>query len=276
MISKRILLAGATGFVGSALKRRLEEIGAEVVSLSRRPIAEPHVLWKPPKEPLDPTKVAGFDVAINVAGANIAKGRWTESRKCELRESRIDATKQLCDALVASGSPPTSYIAASAIGFYGDRGDELLDDSSARGQGFLPDLCDAWENASASLEASGVRVCRLRLGVVLDPSGALLKNLLPMFRWGLGGRLGSGKQWMSWVSLADVVEAFAFALQLPNKGSLTLTAPNPVTNGEFTRLLAESVHRPAIVPAPSWALRLAFGQMADELLLSSTRAAPSG
>ena len=275
MKTQRILLSGATGFVGSALRRRLRELGAEVVPLTRKPLAELHVQWNPPKGPLDPTKVAGFDAVVHLAGANIAEGRWTESRKRVLWESRVDATKQLCQALLGSGSPPQSFIAASAIGFFGDRGDEILDDSSPRGQGFLPDLVDAWEKASAELETAGVRVCRLRLGVVLDPSGALLKKLLPVFRWGLGAKLGSGKQWMSWVSLDDVVEGFVYALQQRQQGEFTLASPNPVTNAEFTRQLAGAVHRPAIIPAPAFGLKLAFGQMADELLLSSTRVVPS-
>jgi uncharacterized protein len=275
MIPKRILLSGATGFVGSALRRRLQELRAEVVPLTRKSLAEPHIEWNPPATPPDPAKVAGFDAVVHLAGANIGEGRWTEARKRVLWESRVDATQQLCRALLDSGSPPKSFIAASAIGFYGDRGDELLDDTSPRGQGFLPGLVEAWEKASADLENAGVRVCRLRLGVVLDPSGALLGKLLPVFRWCLGARLGSGKQWMSWVSLEDVVEAFVFALEQPIRGNFTLTAPNPVTNAEFTRQLAAAVHRPALIPAPGFGLKLAFGQMADELLLSSTRVIPS-
>ncbi len=229
----------------------------------------------PPHEPLDSKLVAGFDAVVHLAGENIGEGRWTEERKREIRESRVDATSLLCRALIESGSPPKSFIAASAIGYFGDRGDELLDDSSPRGQGFLPDLVKAWEQASADLETAGVRVCRLRLGVVLDPSGALLKKLLPVFRWGLGARLGSGKQWMSWVSLEDVVAGFVFALEQPLQGAFTLASPNPVTNAVFTRQLAAAVHRPAIIPAPAFGLKLAFGQMADELFLSSTRVVPS-
>jgi uncharacterized protein len=276
MIPKRILLSGATGFVGSALRRRLQELGAEVVPLTRKPLAEPHVEWNPPATPPDPAKVAGFDAVIHLAGANIGEGRWTEARKRVLRESRVDATQQLCRALLDSGSPPKSFISASAIGFYGDRGDELLDDSSPRGQGFLPDLVEAWEKASTDLERAGVGVCRLRMGVVLDPSGALLARLLPVFRWCLGARLGSGKQWMSWVSLDDVVNGYVFALDQPLRGAFTLVSPNPVTNAEFTRQLATAVHRPAIFPAPALVLRLMFGQTADELFLSSTRVVPSG
>jgi uncharacterized protein (TIGR01777 family) len=275
-VPKRILLSGATGFVGGALKRRFEELGAEVVPLTRKPLTTPHVPWNPPSKPPDPAKIGGFDAVVHLAGANVAEGRWTEARKRELWESRVDATKQLCRALIDSGSPPKTFVAASAIGYYGDRGDEHLDDSSPRGQGFLPDLAEAWETASVDLEAVGVRVCRLRLGVVLDPSGALLGKLLSLFRWGLGGRLGTGKQWISWVSREDVMKAFVFALERPLRGTFTLTSPNPVTNAEFTKALATAVHRPAIVPAPAFGLRLAFGEMADELMLSSTRAIPSG
>ena len=276
MIPKRILLSGATGFVGSALRRRLTELGAEVVPLTRKALTEPHVEWNPPTKQLEPAQAAGFDAVVHLAGANVVEARWTEARKRVLRESRVDATRQLCQALIESGSPPKSFIAASAIGYYGDRGDELLDDSSSRGQGILPDLVEAWENASADLEGAGVRVCRLRLGVVLDPSGALLGKLLPIFRWCLGARLGSGKQWISWVSLSDVVDGFIFALEQPLRGTFTLVAPNPVTNAEFTRQLAAAVHRPAIFPAPAWVLRLVFGQLAQELMLSSTRVVPSG
>jgi len=277
MIPKRILVSGATGFVGSALVERLRALGAEVVPLTRSSMAGPHVHWNPLGTPLDPKTVADFDAVVSLAGANVAKGRWTEKRKRELWESRVDATKLLCKALLESGAPPKAFVSASAIGYYGDRGDELLDDSSSRGQGFLPDLCEAWESASNDLESAGVRVCRLRLGVVFDPAGGLLKELVPVFKMFMGGRLGSGKQWMSWVARSDVVEAFVHVLEHPLHGPLTLTAPHPATNAEFTKELAAAVHRPAILPGPGWLLRLVFGRgMADELLLSSTRAVPSG
>jgi uncharacterized protein (TIGR01777 family) len=276
MIPHRILLSGASGFVGGAIKQRLEGLGCEVVPLTRQPMTTPHVWWKPEKGALDAEHVAGFDAVVHLAGANIAHGRWTAARKQEIWSSRVDATRLLCEKLLASGSPPKSFIAASAIGWYGSRGDELLDDRSSRGEGFLSDLCNEWEKASAGLEAAGVRVCRLRIGVVFDPSGATLGKLIPLFRWCLGGRLGPGTQWMSWVSRRDVVDGFRFALERDLRGTFTLTSPNPVTNAEFTRLLAAAVKRPAVFSMPSWALKLALGEMGDELLLSSTRAVPSG
>jgi uncharacterized protein len=276
MIPPRILLSGATGFVGGALKPRLEELGAEVVPLTRKPMTTPHVWWKPDKGGLDPSTVAGFDAVVHLAGANIAEGRWTNARKQEIWSSRVDATKLLCKSLLESGSPPEAFVSASAIGFYGNRGDELLNDQSSRGEGFLAELCEEWEKASSDLEQAGVRVCRLRIGVVFDPSGGTLKKLMPVFRWCMGGRMGPGTQWMSWVSLKDVVLGFVFALERNLCGSFTLASPNPVTNAEFTKQLANAVHRPAIFPAPTWVLRMAFGEIADELLLSSTRVIPNG
>ena len=276
MIPHRILLSGATGFVGGALKRRLENLGSQVVPLTRKPLTTPHVWWKPDKGGLDPNSVADFDAVVHLAGANIAEGRWTKARKEEIWTSRVEATKLLCQSLLESGSPPKTFVSASAIGYYGNRGDELLNDQSSRGEGFLAELCEEWEKASSDLELAGIRVCRLRIGVVFDPSGGTLKKLLPVFRYCLGGRLGPGTQWMSWVSLEDVVHGVVFALERELRGSFTLASPNPVTNAEFTKQIANAVHRLAIIPAPTWLLRLAFGEMADELLLSSTRVFPSG
>jgi uncharacterized protein (TIGR01777 family) len=223
----------------------------------------------------DTEPLESLTAAIHLSGANVAAHRWTAAYKREIWRSRVESTRTLATALATLNDPPQALLVASATGFYGDRGDEFLDENYGPGSGFLADTCREWEAAAQPAVNAGIRVVHLRFGVVLGAGGALAK-MLPVFRLGLGGRLGSGRQWMSWISLDDVVAAILFALDTPAlSGPLNLTAPNPVTNAEFTRALGRAVHRPAIFPAPAFALRLALGAMANEALLASARVVPS-
>jgi uncharacterized protein (TIGR01777 family) len=272
-----VLIAGASGFVGHAVVAGLRSEGHRVQRLVRRDTAhEDEKAWDPARQRLDPQALQGIDAIINLAGENLSAGRWTAARRQRILRSRVDATDTLVNAIRAAPQKPEVLINASAVGFYGDRGDETLTEQSSSGQGFLPDVCRAWESAAETAGSVGVRTVCLRFGLVLDPSGGALGRLLPLFRMGLGGRLGSGRQWMSWISREDVVGVIRFALADRRvAGPLNVVAPEPIRNADFTRALGHVLHRPAILPAPAWALRLAFGAMADEALLASTRAVPA-
>jgi hypothetical protein len=276
--SSKVLLSGASGMLGTALRQALDARNAEVLQLVRRdPVASVQLKWDPTAStPIADTEpLEGLAAAIHLSGASVAAHRWTPAYKREIWASRVESTRELATALANLSRPPQTLLVASATGFYGDRGDELLDENSGPGTGFLADLCREWESAAQPAVKAGIRVLHLRFGVVLGPGGALAK-MLPLFRFGLGGKLGSGRQWMSWISLADAVAAVLFALDTSQlAGPLNLTAPRPVTNAEFTRALGRALHRPAILPAPAFALRLALGSMADEALLASARAFPS-
>lgn len=273
-----IALSGASGMLGSALNLALQQQGEQVLRLVRRaPAASDEVRWDPVTGlPPETGKLEGLSAAIHLSGANVASRRWTRAYKREMTESRVSTTRVLAEALARLRNPPPVMITASAVGYYGDRGDAILDESSAAGTGFFPELCAAWEAAAHPAEEAGIRVIHLRTAMVLGPDGGALAKLAPLFRLGLGGPLGNGRQWMSWVSEDDAVSAILFALGNPGLvGPINVSAPNPVTNREFTRELGRAVHRPAAIPAPAFALRLAFGEMADEALLASTRAVPT-
>jgi hypothetical protein len=265
--------------VGSALRAELDAQQARVTQLVRRvPQTASELQWNPAAAiPVaDTGPVEGLDAAIHLSGANLSARRWTPAYRREMAASRVDSTRALATLLAALRRPPRALLVASAIGIYGNRGDEILDETSAPGQGFLPGLCREWEAAADPAAQAGVRVVHMRFGVVLAPGAGALAMMLPIFRLGLGGRLGSGKQWMSWISLSDLVAAVMFLLESPSlHGAVNLVAPHPVTNSEFTRTLARLLHRLAVLPAPAFALRLALGPMADEALLSSTRVRPS-
>ena len=221
-----------------------------------------------------PVELEDIDAVVHLGGASVAE-RWTPKVRRNIRSSRIDATRILCERLAMARRPPRVLLCASAVGFYGDRGEEILTEQSPAGSGFLPEVCTAWEAATQPAQDAGIRVVHLRFGIVLSPNGGALKKMLPPFRFGLGGRLGTGHQWMSWVSLPDIVRAISFLMERDDlSGAFNLTSPHPVTNQTFTRALARAVRRPAIFPVPKTALRLAFGAMADEGLLSSSRAVP--
>jgi uncharacterized protein len=224
-----------------------------------------------------PELLEGLEAAIHLCGANVMAHRWTPAYKREIVSSRVDSTRVLAKELASLKHPPRTLLVASGSGFYGNRGEELLDESSTPGSGFLADLCRQWEEAAKPAVDAGIRVVHLRMGIVLGPDPAgMVGRLMHVFRWGLGGRLGSGKQWMSWISIADLISAIFFLLEHASiSGPVNLTAPNPVTNAQFARALARQLHRPAFMAVPAAALRLRFGEFADEALLSGCRAFPS-
>ena len=269
----KIVVAGGTGFIGEPLVRRLVARGDDVTVLTRNPakVASGRgVQWDGRTQGAWSNDVANADVVINLAGENISEGRWTEERKRRLVDSRLHATSALVKAL--RGNP--TFISASAIGIYGDRGDETLDESSSRGSGFLADLVEKWEAAAREAE-SIARLVIIRFGIALSPDGGALKKLLLPFKLGAGGPIGNGKQWMSWVDRDDVLRLVAWTIDNTNaRGIYNATAPEPVRNRELARELGRTLHRPSIVPAPAFALRLMFGQMADEALLAGQRVIP--
>jgi uncharacterized protein len=275
----RILLSGASGLLGTALRLALEGRGNGGLQLVRRePAGGGELQWNPAAvTPVaDSRPLEGLEAAIHLSGASVAAHRWTHAWKREMWTSRVESTRALVGVLAELRQPPKTLLAASAIGIYGNRGDELLDERAAPGKGFLADLCQEWEAAARPAVGAGIRVVHLRLGVVLGRRAGALGKMLPLFRLGLGGRLGSGRQWMSWIGLEDTVRAILFAMDTPAlHGPVNLTAPQPVTNAEFTRALGKALQRPAILPAPAFALRLALGEMADEALLASARAVPA-
>jgi uncharacterized protein len=278
IVSGRIILSGASGMLGAALHRALTARGVSTLQLLRRvPTGEGQLQWNPGVDrPIEnPAPLEGAAAAIHLSGASVAAHRWTESYRREMAVSRVDSTSRLAKILAELQQPPEVMMVASAIGIYGDRGDTVLDETSAPGTGFLANLCQQWEAAAAPAVEAGIRVVHLRFGVVLGPGQGALQQMLPPFRLGLGARLGSGQQWMSWVGLADVVAAIVFALDCPAlSGPLNVTAPNPVTNAEFTRALGRQLHRPAFLAVPAFAVRMMFGKMADEALLASARVQP--
>ena len=273
----KVLIAGGSGLVGAALSGSLRGDG-HTVSRMVRPGSQAtpgDVTWNPLNALVDVPAMEGFDVVVNLSGASIADGRWTSKRKQVLRSSRVDSTRVLVDALAHLKQPPRVFVCASAIGFYGDRGDEVLTESSGHGNDFLSILCRGWEGEAARAAGSGIRTVTMRFGIVLSADGGALPRMLTPFKFGAGGRLGSGKQWMSWIALEDVVRVLRAAMDDASwNGPVNLVAPQPVRNAEFTRVLASVLHRPAIFPAPALALRLALGEMADALLLSSQRVRP--
>jgi len=278
IVSGRIILSGASGMLGAALHRALTARGVSTLQLLRRvPTGEGQLQWNPGVDrPIEnPAPLEGAAAAIHLSGASVAAHRWTESYRREMAVSRVDSTRRLAKILAELQQPPEVMMVASAIGIYGDRGDTVLDETSAPGTGFLANLCQQWEAAAAPAVEAEIRVVHLRFGVVLGPGQGALQQMLPPFRLGLGARLGSGQQWMSWVGLADVVAAIVFALDCPAlSGPLNVTAPNPVTNAEFTRALGRQLHRPAFLAVPAFAVRMMFGKMADEALLASARVQP--
>jgi uncharacterized protein (TIGR01777 family) len=270
----RALISGASGLIGSALVPSLESHGYEVTRLVRRkPLRPNEVQWNP-TGPISPGLVSEFDAIIHLSGENIA-GRWTEQKKCRIRESRIFTTDFLAQALAKAAKPPKAFICASAIGYYGNRGEEVLTEDSPSGDGFFPEVCREWEFATEPASDAGIRVVNLRTGIVLSREGGALKQMLLPFRLGLGGKIGDGQQWWSWIHIEDLVSAVRHILQnYELRGPVNMTTPNPVTNAEFTKALADVLKRPAILPVPAFALRLLFGELADEGLLASARVAP--
>lgn len=277
-LTQPVLLGGASGLLGTALRRALELRGVQTRQLVRGAPGTGQLSWNPAAaQPVpDPAPLEGSSAAVLLSGANLASRRWTASYRREIAASRVGATLALSRMLAGLRNPPAVLAVASAIGIYGNRADELLDESSAPGRGYLAELCREWEAAAEPARAAGIRVVHLRFSVILSRNGGALAQMLPLFRLGLGGKLGSGRQWMSWMSLTDAVQAILFALESPSlAGPVNFSAPEPVRNADFTRILGQTLHRPAILPAPAFALRLAFGQMADEALLASARVLPA-
>lgn len=270
-MSRRILISGASGFVGRPLSALLRDRGDTVVTLTRGAGSDAAIHWDPASGELDAEALEGFDSVVHLAGEPIA-GLWTGGKKRAIMQSRREGTSLLAGAVAGAKNKPESFVSASAIGFYGSRGDEKLSEDSGSGEGFLADVVSEWEAAAQPARDAGVRVVSLRIGLVIAESGGMMGPIKPQFKAGLGGKLGDGSQWWSWVTLDDVIRAFAYAIDNPGlSGAYNVTAPNPVTNAQFTKSLAHALHRPAFLPAPKFALKAFARQMADEMLLSSQR-----
>lgn len=278
----RILVSGSSGLIGSALVPYLTTGGHRVIRLVRSQSQTPTPSqgevwsWDPERGTILSVGQEALEAVVHLAGANIAGARWTERQKAVIRDSRVKGTRLLCDLVARYSPPPRVLVCASAIGYYGDRGDEILKEESAPGSGFLPDVCQEWEAATQPAVEKGIRVISLRIGIVLSPLGGALAKMLTPFKLGAGGVMGSGWQYMSWIALDDVVGAIHFALtQEPLRGPVNAVAPNPVSNRDFTQTLGRVLSRPTFFPMPAFAARLALGEMADALLLSSARVEPS-
>jgi hypothetical protein len=271
----RISVTGSSGLIGSALVPFLTAQGHEVGRVVRSTTAAGAWRWDPGAGHVDAGAVNGKDAVVHLAGETIAAGRWSAARKARIRDSRVRGTRVVAEAVARADPRPKALLCASAMGFYGDRGDERLTEASAPGRGFLSEVSREWEEACAPARDQGVRVVNLRFGIVLSPAGGALAKMLLPFRLGAGGVVGSGKQWWSWVALDDVVGAIRHALVTAGlSGPLNVAAPSPVTNAEFTRTLGRVLARPTLFPVPVFAARLAFGEMADALLLASARVVP--
>lgn len=272
----KIAVSGSSGLIGSALVRSLRTDGHDVVRLVRRAAQGPdEVAWQPDAGEVDRAGLHGTQAAVNLAGAGIGDRRWTPAYKREVLASRVDSTTTLARAMAALDPRPTVLLSASAVGRYGDTGDREADEAAAAGTGFLAELVQRWEAATAPAEDAGIRVAHLRSGIVLSASGGALGKVLPLFRLGLGGRLGSGRQYVSWISLPDEVGAIRFLLASKDlSGPVNLTAPQPVTNAAYTKAIGRAVGRPAVLPVPGLALRVALGGFADEGVLVSQRVLP--
>lgn len=272
-----VAISGASGFVGTALVAAFEAEGVRVLRLVRRPSAASNeIAWDPESGQIDAARLEGVEAVIHLAGESIAASRWTAERKQRIRDSRVRGTTLLAGTLAGLASKPRVLVSVSGIGIYGDRGDDLLDEGSGPGTGFLAEVGRAWEGSADAARQAGIRVVHPRFGMVLHPSGGALAKMLPPFRLGLGGQLGNGQQWMSWISRRDAVGVIRAALLLDSlSGPVNAVSPNPVRNAEFTSLLAAAVHRPAIASVPAFVLELMFGELAKEALLSSQRGVPA-
>lgn len=271
-----ILITGSTGLIGSELAALLKKNNHRIICLVRKaPAGSDEVRWDPASGIPDKTAIEGLDAVVHLAGENIAAGRWTPEQKQRIRESRIQGTQLLAQSLSHLFDPPKVLISVSAVGYYGDRGETKLNENSAPGSGFLPDLCREWEAATAPASKRNIRVVNPRLGMVLSATGGSLAKMLPPFRLGIGGRIGSGKQYMSWIAIADLVRIIEYAIQDQSlRGPLNAVAPYPVTNLEFSKILGKVLSRPSFMALPAFAARLFWGQLADEVLLASARVSP--
>ena len=271
----KIVISGASGLIGTQLVTSLKSSGHEVVQLVRRSAAAGQIMWDPKSGKLDPASLEGCDAVIHLSGAGIGDKRWSDAYRKEILDSRTATTLLLANTIASLQRKPSVFLSGSAIGIYGARGDEQLTETSAHGTGFLADVCEQWEAAAKPAIDAGVRTVFLRTGIVLSPKGGALKKLLPLFRLGVGGKFGNGKQWQSWISMDDEVASIIHLLTTNVSGAVNLTAPQPVTNAEFTKVLARVVKRPAIVPVPTFAPKILLGgELADALLFTGQRVMP--
>ena len=272
----KVLISGATGLIGSALIPELESGGHQITRLTRSPGSGSDVGWNPDAGEIDASRLEGHDAVVHLAGENIGEGRWTPEKKRRILESRAKGTRLLAETIASLPEPPRVMVSASAVGYYGDRGNELLREDSGPGSDFLAEVCKAWEAAADPAREAGVRVVHPRNGIVLSTQGGALARTLPIFKLGGGGRIGSGRQWWSWVAMADVVGAILHSLTDDSvEGPVNVGSPNPLTNAEYTRVLGKVLNRPTIFPLPAPAARLALGEVADALLLASQRVEPA-
>jgi uncharacterized protein len=273
-----IAVTGSSGLIGSALVPLLRQQGHRVSRMVRRPAGDGEITWDPAAGVLDPTALHDVDAVVHLAGAGIGDKRWTAAYKGEILSSRVRSTDTLARAIATAregGSGPSVLLSGSAIGIYGARGDEELDENASHGTGFLADVCEQWETATAPAEAAGVRVTHLRTGIVLSPAGGALKKQLPLFKAGLGGKFGKGDAWQSWISLDDELGAIVYLLDTPVQGAVNLTAPHPVTGATFARTLGAVLKRPAVLPVPSFGPKLLLGaELANALLFTGQRVVP--
>lgn len=274
----KIAVTGASGLLGGALVPALRDRGFDVVYMVRRiPKAADEVRWDPEEGTIDEAALRGVSAVIHLAGENVAAGRWTEARKARIRNSRVSGTQLIAQTLATLEPRPKLLISASAVGYYGSRGDETLDENSTAGSGFLASVCREWESATLAAEKAGIRVVKARIGVVLASQGGALAKMRTPFALGMGGRLGDGDQYMSWISLEDLVSALLFIVHRTDlRGPVNLVSPDPVTNAYFTKNLARALKRPAVLPVPKFVLRLGLGsEMADEMLIGGARVIPA-
>ena len=272
----KVLISGATGLIGSALIPELESGGHQTTRLTRSPGSSDDVGWDPSSGTIDASRLEGHDAVVHLAGESIGEGRWTPEKKRRILESRREGTRLLAEAIAGLPEPPRVLVSASAVGYYGDRGDELLREDSEPGWDFLAEVCRAWEAAADPAREAGIRVVHPRNGIVLSTEGGALARTLPIFKLGGGGRIGSGRQWWSWVAIDDVAGAYVHALTEDSlEGPLNLGSPNPLTNAEYTRVLGKVLSRPTLFPLPARAARLMLGEVADALLLASQRVEPA-
>jgi uncharacterized protein (TIGR01777 family) len=269
----KILISGSTGFIGKRLAALLQANGHNVTRLVRSS-SDVGLFWDTYKSQVDISRMEGYDAFLHLSGESI-NGRWTKSKKKKILESRVITTRFLAECIAKLTNPPNAFISASAIGYYGNCGDEELTEESSAGTGFLAEVCKVWEAETKTIAEKGIRVVNVRTGLVLSPEGGALKQLLLPFKLGLGGRIGSGKQWWSWVTLNDLLRIYLYSIEKEEiKGSLNATAPNPVTNKIFVKTLAKVLHRPAIFPLPSIIVKAVFGEMGQELLLNGQKIIP--
>ena len=272
----KVLISGASGLLGSALSDYLLNEGHTVFKLVRnQPKSDNEIFWNPMTGELDLKYLEGFDSIVNFSGKNIGLGRWTKKSKKVIFDSRILSTTLLSESISKLKNRPESFLSSSAVGYYGETGKEFVNEGTDNGKGFLSDLCVNWENATMPAVKAGVRVIQLRSGVVLSAKGGALAKMLPPFKFGIGGRLGNGSQYFSWILIEDYVRALFHLMTSENiQSPVNIVSPEPVTNREFTKILAKVLHRPAIIPVPAFVLKILLGQVAEEILLSSTRAIP--